>query len=337
LTGNQSTERSFDAADVSRASTSNPQELLEEDFLTDVLEGLAKQPKQLPCKYFYDQRGSQLFDRICELDEYYLTRTELAIMDEFIDEMAWQLGRQVMLVEFGSGSSIKTRKLLDALDDPVAYVPIDISEEHLMRTARELQESYPQTEILPVVADFTSDLKLPRSGRTPSHAVVYFPGSTIGNFTPEQAETLLSRFSRFLGPDGGLLIGIDLQKDPRVIRAAYNDEAGVTAEFNLNLLHRINRELGGDFDVRSFRHRAEYNQERGRVEIDLVSQCPQTVHIDGRVFRFAAGEAIHTEYSHKYTIDSFARLAARAGFTLHRSWTDSRQYVAVLHLVHEGP
>ena len=212
-------------------------------FLDDVVEGLSQSPKCLPCKYFYDERGSQLFDRICELDEYYLTRTELAIMRQFASEMAEQIGPGVMLVEYGSGSSIKTRLLLDHLPDPVAYVPVDISREHLQAVADQLSRAYPHIEMLPVCADFTEHFDLPVPKRRPTHVAVYFPGSTIGNLQPEDACQLLDRIARLCGVGGGLLIGVDLQKEISVIEDAYNDEAGVTAEFNLNLLKHINQLL----------------------------------------------------------------------------------------------
>lgn len=301
-------------------------------FRDDALAGLRGSPKSLPCKYFYDKRGSELFDEICLLDEYYLTRSELGIMERHAAEMGQQIGPGVMLVEYGSGSSVKTRYLLDGLPDPVAYVPVDISDEHLHETARELERDYPQIEILPVCADFTREFALPLSERSTTHAAVYFPGSTIGNFQPHKAAELLERITRLCGTGGGLLIGIDLQKDPRTIEAAYNDRRGVTAEFNLNLLRRINRELDGDFDLDQFEHRAVYNAQAGRVEISLVSRRDQTVEVGGEAFEFARGEAIHTEYSHKYTIDGFAEMAARAGLTLRREWTDPKRYFAVLHL-----
>ncbi len=304
-------------------------------FLDDVVQGLLDQPKRLQCKYFYDERGSQLFDEICKLDEYYLTRTEMAIMDKFVDEMAYQIGTEVMLVEFGSGSSIKTRKLLDALDRPVAYVPVDISEDHLLKTAATLQSNYPKTEILPVVADFTAGFELPASQVRPSHAAVYFPGSTIGNFTPEGAADLLAKIARVLGPKGGLLIGIDLQKDPELITAAYNDEQGVTAEFNLNLLHRINKELDGDIDVSGFEHNAVYNPTLGRVEISLISKLDQTVQVNGHQFQFGENEPVLTEYSHKYTIEGFAEMAKISNFSLRKYWTDTEALFAVLHLVND--
>ena len=319
-------------------SHSQPDETttLNREFLDDVVAGLSQPVRQLDCKYFYDERGSQLFDQICELDEYYLTRSELQIMNRYADEMAYQIGGQVMLVEFGSGSSIKTRILLDQLSDPVAYVPVDISEEHLLKTARKLQVAYPDVEILPVVADFTEGFSLPRSDRKPSHAAVYFPGSTIGNFTIDDARSMLERIAMVLGPQGGLLIGIDLQKDPDIIRAAYNDRQGVTAEFNLNLLRRINTELDADFELDQFKHRAEYSPESGRVEIHLESLAAQSVSIGEHSFEFREGEMILTEYSHKYTIEGFAKLASSSNFRLHKSWTDDQQRFAVLHLVNEN-
>jgi dimethylhistidine N-methyltransferase len=302
-----------------------------EEFLADVLAGLARSPKELACKYFYDERGSQLFDEICELDEYYLTRTEDEIIRHYGHEMADQIGPGVMLVEYGSGSSTKTRVLLDYLDDPVAYVPVDISREHLHRTAASLRLAYPSMEVLPVCADFTQPFQLPKSECTPTHAAVFFPGSTIGNFEPPAVRAMLAQIATLCGTGGGLVIGIDLQKNPAVIEAAYNDARGVTAEFNRNVLRRINRELGGKIPVDQFEHRAVYNPRLGRVELSLVSARAQRVAVNGHHFDFAAGEPIVTEYSHKYTIEGFARLAADAGLTLRRSWTDERRMFAVLH------
>jgi dimethylhistidine N-methyltransferase len=302
-------------------------------FLHDTLAGLRDRPRQLPCKYLYDERGSQLFDRICDLDEYYPTRSELAIVDRYAQQMAAQIGPRVMLVELGSGSSVKTRMLLDHLCDPAAYVPVDISREHLQRTADELSAAYADIEVLPVCADFMQDFGLPVSQRRPDHCAVYFPGSTIGNLRPDEALELLRRIADLCGVGGGLLIGVDLQKQISVIEAAYNDDAGVTAEFNLNLLRRINRELGGDFDPEQFEHRAFYDEDWDRVEMHLVSQSRQEVTVGEESFSFEQGETICTEHSHKYTIDGFADLASEAGFTLRRHWTDKRQYFAVLHLV----
>lgn len=300
-------------------------------FLQEVLAGLTVSPKHLPCKYFYDKRGSELFDRICLLDEYYLTRADLQIMERYAAEMGAQIGPGVMLVEFGSGSSVKTRYLLDALPQPAAYVPVDISREHLQQTSAELARDYPGLEILPVAADFTGEFTLPLSTRAPTRTAVYFPGSTIGNFMPGQAVALLGQITRLCGAGGGLLIGIDLKKDARTIEAAYNDALGVTAEFNLNLLRHINRELGADFDLELFTHRAVYNPAAGRVEMYLVSREPQAVTLGGTVIEFARGETICTEYSHKYTVEEFAALAAEAGLTLRRQWTDRDRYFGVLH------
>jgi dimethylhistidine N-methyltransferase len=301
------------------------------EFRADVLEGLEQSPKRLPCKYFYDERGSALFDQICQLDEYYLTRAELAIMDEFAPEMGRQIGPGVMLVEYGSGSSVKTRYLLDSLPEPVAYVPVDVSYEHLHHTAAELQRDYPRIEVLPVCADFTENFALPVATRSWTHAAVYFPGSTIGNFVPTRAAELLGQIAELCGTGGGLLVGIDLKKDVARIHAAYNDRRGVTARFNRNLLARINRELDGDFDLAEFAHRATYNELLGRVEIELVSRRDQVATVDGEAFEFAAGESILTEYSHKYSVEEFSGLAAAAGLTLRRQWNDRRGDFAVLH------
>jgi dimethylhistidine N-methyltransferase len=302
-------------------------------FLGDVLTGLQRQPKSLPCKYFYDERGSQLFDEICQLDEYYPTRTELAIMRRHARDMAAQIGTGVRLVEFGSGSSLKTRILLDHLQDAAAYVPVDISREHLLRTAEDLSSAYPDTEVLPVCADFTTTFDLPTSVREPTHTAVYFPGSTIGNFSPAEARCLLARIAQMCGGGGGLLLGIDLQKEVGVLEAAYDDRRGVTAEFNLNLLRHMNRELDAGFDVDRFEHLAYYNEDFHRIEMHLRSRCRQTVTIAGESVELEEGETIRTECSHKYTIDGFASLAAGVGLTLHAFWTDERHYFAVLHLV----
>ncbi len=300
-------------------------------FLADVVAGLSASPKTLPCMYFYDERGSKLFDDICGLDEYYLTRAEDEIIKRHAQEMADQIGPGVMLVEYGSGSSTKTRALLDRLAEPVAYVPVDISREHLRQTATRLSAAYPHIEMLPVCADFTEPFALPTARCKPTHSAVFFPGSTIGNFQPQEARAMLVHLAAMCGTGGGLLIGIDLQKDVRTIEAAYNDARGVTAEFNRNLLRRINRELDGDFDVPAFRHRAVYDPRLGRVELSLVSDRPQTVTVGEHAFDFAADEPILTEYSHKYTVEGFAGMAAEAGLTLRRTWTDARGQFAVLH------
>lgn len=317
-------------------SSSDPSTPVENKiFLKDVVRGLSQLNKRLECKYFYDERGSRLFDQICELDEYYLTRTEQQIMDQYANEMAYQIGPDAMLVEFGSGSSTKTRALLDAARQLAVYVPLDISEEHLLKTAIGLKKSYPELEIRPLVADFTKPFTLPKTKRHVSHAAVYFPGSTIGNFTPEQTHQMFERIADILGPNGGMLIGFDLQKDPAIIHAAYNDARGVTDQFNLNVLYRVNRELNANFDVDQFRHKAVYNQQLGRVEIFVVSCCEQTVRIGDHEFQFQPDEEIFTEYSHKYTIESFSQMVVRAGFDVRKYWTDEKDYFAVMHVVND--
>jgi len=298
----------------------------------EIRAGLAQPQKTLPCKYFYDERGSRLFDRICELEEYYPTRTEQGILERHAGEMARRLGPDCLLIEYGSGSSLKTRLLLDAAPELAAYVPIDISCEHLHRAAADLAASYPHLEVLPVCADYNAPYTIPAPRRRPRRWAGFFPGSTLGNFTPEQAEAFLRHVAETNGSGGGLLIGIDLVKDPAVLERAYNDAAGVTAAFNLNLLHRLNRELGADFDPGAFQHRAIWNPDRERVEMHLVSARDQTVHLDGEAFVFRAGETIHTENSHKFRLEGFAAMAGAAGFAVQEVWTDDRDWFAVLYL-----
>jgi len=300
-------------------------------FLDDVLHGLRSKPRCLSSKYFYDERGSRLFERICSLDEYYLTRTEMSIMQRFAAEMANRIGPDAMLVEYGSGSSMKTRLLLDHLPHAAAYVPVDISREHLQASANQLSRAYPNIEVLPVCADFTGEFQLPTCQREPSHTAVYFPGSTIGNFSPGSARDILRHIASMSGEGGGLLIGIDLQKEISVIETAYNDAEGVTAAFNLNLLLRINEELDADFDLGQFAHQAFYDEKFGRIEMHVVSQRDQPVVVDGETFEFAKGESIRTEYSHKYTIQGFEQIASQAGLSLQQSWCDELRKFAVLY------
>ena len=308
---------------MSTTRTASPaSDAVTEAFRRDVVRGLARSRKRLPCKYFYDARGSALFDQICELDEYYPTRCEAAVLRHHAGDIAAAAGPGCVLVEYGSGSSTKTRLLLDHLHGPVAYVPVDISGEHLFAAARRLARHYPGLAVRPVCADFTRPFELPPLGRGPTRRIVFFSGSTVGNFRPPEAVALLRRIAGLVGPGGGLLIGVDLKKDRRVLDAAYNDARGVTAAFNLNLLARINRELGGDFDLDRFRHRAFFNERRGRIEMHLISVGPQTVRVGDTSFSFADGEAICTEYSYKYAVDEFRWLAGRAGFTLEHVWTD---------------
>jgi L-histidine Nalpha-methyltransferase len=300
-------------------------------FRADVLRGLRAPKKELPCKYFYDELGSDLFEQITELEEYYPTRTELGIMERHAAEMAALLGPRCLLIEYGSGSSLKTRLLLDRLCDPAGYVPIDVSGEHLRRSAQALGEEYPNIAVLPLCADFTRPLDLPACRMSAARRVIYFPGSTLGNFTPEAAIALLRQTANLCGSDGGLLIGIDLQKDRRVIEAAYNDRQGVTAAFNQNILARINRELGGDFDIERFAHQAFYNAAEGRIEMHLVSRREQLVRVSGVPFFFAAGESIHTENSYKYSLPALADLAEAGGFVADRVWTYERRYFGVAY------
>jgi dimethylhistidine N-methyltransferase len=298
----------------------------------EVLLGLQRDPKELPCKLFYDERGSALFERICELDEYYLTRTEISILDQHAAEMAAAMGPRVVLIEFGSGNSTKTRLLLDRLADPVAYVPIDLSGEQLLRSAAVVASTHPGLEVRPLVADYTRELPLPEISRSYQRRVGFFPGSTVGNFLPEQTVTFLGQLRGLLGPDGGLLIGIDLKKDPGLLHQAYNDRAGVTAEFNLNLLAHLNRRFGADFRLNCFAHQAHYDPRLGRIEMHLISRVDQAVHLGELTVVLHAGERILTEVSYKYTPDEFAGLARRAGFEAAQSWTDPRQYFCVLWL-----
>jgi dimethylhistidine N-methyltransferase len=305
-------------------------------MLAEVLAGLRGRRKRLPCKYFYDAEGSRLFDRICELPEYYLTRTELGIMRRHAGEMADAIGAQSLLIEYGSGSSIKTRLLLDRLESPAGYVPIDISGEHLTQSAHALARAYPHVDVLPVCADYTTRFHVPEPDADVARRAVYFPGSTIGNFEPDDALKFLREVARVCGSGGGLLIGVDLKKDPAALHAAYNDAAGITAAFNLNLLARLNRDLGADFDVSSFAHYAFYNPRRGRIEMHLVSRAPQRVGIDGATIPFAEGESIFTESSYKYTLLGFTELAKAAGFTPQKVWTDEDRRFSIHFLTCEA-
>ncbi|MFC2022487.1 L-histidine N(alpha)-methyltransferase, partial [Chloroflexota bacterium] len=308
----------------------------QDHFHAEVLRGLRKPQKELPCKYFYDELGSDLYERICTLDEYYIPRTEAAIMEAHIEEMVELLGPNVLLIEYGSGNCTKTHILLDNMRDVAAYVPIDISREQLMRVTKELTSNYPGLEVLPVCADYTSGFELPIPKRPSDRVVVYFPGSTIGNFNPIQAKHFLEHIAGVCGPGGALLIGVDLKKDISVLHSAYNDRQGITAAFNLNLLERINRELNCDFQIESFQHYAFYNQREGRVEMHLVSLRDQTVHLDNMTIPFARGESIWTESSYKFNLDEFEQMAAAAGFHVEHVWTDQKQWFSIQYLVNKG-
>jgi dimethylhistidine N-methyltransferase len=303
---------------------------LTDRFRADVLAGLSRPRKQLPAKYFYDAVGSRLFDRITELPEYYPTRIELGILAAHAGSMADRCGPHCLLVELGAGSLTKVRLLLDQMDRPAGFVPVDVSGDHLWSAAAVLADDYPALDVRPVVADFTRPFALP--GVPAARRVVFFPGSTIGNFDPPEADALFRRVARLVGRGGGLLLGVDLRKDVGVLERAYNDSAGVTAAFNRNLLVRINRDLDGDFDPAAFRHAAFFDGQRSRIEMHLVSVGAQRVRVGPAVFAFRAGESIHTENSYKYDLGELADRAARCGLRLDETWTDAQHYFAVLYL-----
>ncbi len=296
-----------------------------------MLQGLQDARKELPSKYFYDDVGSQLFEQICELDEYYPTRTELGIMQAHMQEIVSLLGPHCLLIEYGSGNSTKVRMLLDALHDPAGYVPLDIAKEQLLRSAASLALAYPELEVLPVCADYTSDFELPVPRKPVLRRVAYFPGSTIGNFDREPARHFLQQIARVCH-GGGLLIGVDLKKDFNILHRAYNDSQGVTAQFNKHLLVRMNQELDANFQLTQFGHYAFYNPGQSRIEMHLVSLKNQTVRIGESEIALKLGESIWTESSYKYTLEEFAQLAATAGFTVERVWTDPRQLFSVQYL-----
>jgi len=302
-------------------------------FLADVIGGLSSNPRMLPCKYFYDERGSALFQKICELPEYYITRTEIDILDRNRAEIASQLGPTIELIGLGTGAGTKTRILIEALEKPAVYVPVDISETQLVESTALFRKIFPDLEILPVCADYLQPVVLPSPGHEAARNVVYFPGSTIGNFEPNEALEFLQRIANVCHHHGGLLIGVDLKKDPNVLEAAYNDRSGVTAQFNLNLLERVNRELGADFALDQWRHQAIYNSSVGRIEMYLISEVDQFVHIDKHKFHFRRVEKITTEFSYKYAPEDVAALAGKAGFEFVRIWTDAARLFGVFYFV----
>jgi dimethylhistidine N-methyltransferase len=295
--------------------------------------GLAMKTKRLPSWLFYDARGSALFEAICAQPEYYLTGCELALMAEHAPAIADELGSEVRLVEYGSGSGRKTRLLLEQLVAPVAYVPIEISPSALHDNVAQLAMQFPHLPLQPLCADFTRPLRLPVAPSAPRRTVVYFPGSTIGNFETPEALALLRKMRREMGEAGAILIGVDLKKDPAVIEAAYNDRAGVTAAFTLNMLARLNREIGSDFELSAFAHRARYNPMAGRIETQLVSRREQHVHVGRQDIAFRADEPIQVEYSCKYSLQDFAALAAKAGLSVRRVWQDAKGMFSVQYLV----
>ena len=303
----------------------------EESFLDAVLEGLSRPERAIPCRFLYDARGSALFDEICDLPEYYPTRTETRILKASAAEVADRVGPAAQLIELGSGSSIKVRILLEAFQDPAAYIAVDVSREHLRGAASRLAADFPRLEVAAICADYAAAFPLPELGGG-GRRLAFFPGSTIGNLEPEAALAFLKLWARRLGPDAAMLVGVDLRKDVGILHAAYDDAQGVTAAFSLNLLARANRELGADFDLGGFRHDARYDQGKGRIEIHLRSLKAQTMRLAGRDFAFAAGERLHVEHSYKYGIDQFQEMARTAGFEPTAVFTDPDELFSVHYL-----
>ncbi|MEO1580205.1 MAG: L-histidine N(alpha)-methyltransferase [Pseudomonadota bacterium] len=317
------------------ATISEPQDDRSSDDIAELIAGLSQPQKMISPKYFYDEHGSELFEQITRQPEYYPTRTELSILRLYIDEISEALGDGVSLIEFGAGASVKVRILLDHVEGIQVFVPVDISGDHLALAAKELADDYPNIEVLPVAADFTRPFDLPSPKIMPERNVVFFPGSTIGNFAPDDALALLDTMRTVTKSGGALLIGVDLKKDAGVLERAYNDTAGTTAAFNLNMLTHLNRDYGANFDKSKFMHRSLYNERHGRIEMHLVSTEPQSVDLGDKTFDFKVGEYILTECSYKYTVEEFAELAGKAGFKVERVWTDvapnfSLQYLTVV-------
>lgn len=304
-----------------------------ESFLQDVVAGLSRKPgkRRLPSRYLYDERGCELFEAICETPEYYLTRTELAIMQRDARSMAEVIGPRCRLVELGSGASIKTQLLLDRLRDPSSYVPVDIAPEYLIPSCERLRLSYPDLAIDPICANFAEPFSIPEA-KDAERTVVYFPGSTIGNFTRKTAVDLVMRMKELTGPSGGILIGIDLKKDVGLLAAAYNDLEGVTANFTGNLLVRLQRELNAELERSQFEHLARYNMKKGRIEIYLCSMAEQSIRVGGETFELGKGELINTEYSYKYDLADVQQLAAESGVALTHAWLDEQNWFGVFFL-----
>jgi dimethylhistidine N-methyltransferase len=301
-----------------------------ESFRHAVLEGLSRPRKSVPCRFLYDERGSDLFEAICETPEYYPTRTEIGILAERAGEIAALIGRDAKLIEFGSGAGQKVKLLLHALNRPRAYVGIDVSRAILLRATDDLSLDFPELSVAAICADFLAPVELPLEVRRgPGRGIAFFPGSSIGNFTPAEAQRFLANCRRMVGAGGAMLVGVDLKKDQALLDAAYNDAAGITAAFTLNLLERMNRELEADFIIDRFAHHAKYDSAVGRVAIHIRSLVEQTVRVAGQSFRFAAGEGIHTEDSWKYTVGDFQNLARDAGYQARACWTDAEQLFSV--------
>ncbi|MEN3975841.1 L-histidine N(alpha)-methyltransferase [Emcibacter sp. SYSU 3D8] len=303
-----------------------------DNFAADVLEGLAKPQKQIPPKYFYDARGSDLFERICQTPEYYVTRTELKLLSDIGPDVAGIAGRDVTVIEFGSGSDAKIRRLLDALPSPGAYVAIDISRAALEPAIEDLARDYADMSVGGIVADFSAPVAVPHDALSGGRKLAFFPGSTIGNMERSRARQFLADVRAMLAPEDGFLVGVDLRKGRDILDPAYNDDAGVTAEFNLNVLRRINRELGGSIDLGNFRHLAFYNETEGRIEMHLRSTTDQQFEVAGRQFAMERDETIHTENSYKYSVAEFALAAESAGFRVMRTWQDPRSLFSIHYL-----
>ena len=306
-------------------------EIPQEDLLTEVIEGLSKPQKMLPSKLFYDERGSRLFDMICELDEYYPTRTETKILSDNINEITSYIGDRCVLVELGSGSSVKIKLLLDHLKNLAAYIPVDISAEHLIKSTKLLQDEYSDLNVYPLAADYTRWFSLPEIKEDYNSIDAFYPGSTIGNFTPEEAREFLGRIAEICGKGSGLLIGVDLQKDENILNKAYNDSEGITAEFNLNILSHINNQLGANFDLSKFKHQALYNKKEGRIEMHLLSLAQQVVKLNDHSFSIGRYETILTEYSYKYTTEGFAELVKDI-YEVEKVWIDRNKLFSVQFL-----
>jgi dimethylhistidine N-methyltransferase len=303
--------------------------------VAEVLAGLRAPRKSLPTRLLYDARGMELFEAICETDEYYLTRTEVGILRDNIREVAASIGPESLLVEFGSGNGLKTQLLLEHLSDPVAYVPIEIEREALERSAQALRGRHPGLQVLPVCADYTSHYELPVPSRPPKRRTVFFPGSTIGNFEADKASEFLGHIAEVVGKGGGWLVGVDLHKDTDTLERAYDDRVGVTAEFELNALAHLNREFGADLRLDRFEYRSSYNQDLQRIEMYLVSRETQRACVAGAEIQFAEGEHILMEYSQKYTLESFRRFAAQAEFSVERVWLDDRSLFSIQYLTRD--
>lgn len=305
--------------------------IVDEIFLKDVLEGLNKSQKTLPCKYFYDETGSQLFEDICQLDEYYITRTELKLLEDIKLELAEHIGKDAVIIEPGAGAGKKIQILLHALKSPQTYVPMDISKDFLFYSANVIQNKFPDIEVSPIQGDFTQPIKW--LDKKSDNRIVFFPGSTIGNFEPELAVDFLKNMKNLMGKMGAIIIGVDRIKDRQALINAYDDSLGITATFNKNLLSRINQELNGNFKLEKFEHEAIFNENSSRIEMHLISKEKQSVMINGKVIRFEKNETIHTENSHKYSNESFLQLVSQAGMKSIKNWSDKRDFLSIYYLI----